>query len=194
MQEVNILYWLLSARTATRSIQWIWLSGKMIMIHRINAYQCESMRITINTLIFIYLCHIALDHWRGKTLFFMWFLMILVDSHWFSMIFNDSHQFSNKCEIDSWWSLMIDSHWFSLILSDSWFSPVLDDSWISLELILVDSQISLNTDSHWFSMILGDSHWFSPILNDSWISLELILIDSWRNLNPDSHWFSMILK
>ena len=33
--------------------------------------QCESMRITINTLIFIYLCHLALDHQRGKTLFFM---------------------------------------------------------------------------------------------------------------------------
>ena len=28
----------------------------------------ESMRITINTMIFRYLCHLALDHWRGRTL------------------------------------------------------------------------------------------------------------------------------
>ena len=77
--------------------------------------QCESMRITINTLIFIYLCHLALDHQRGKTLF-------LYDSRWFS----------NKCEIDSqWFSLILESvwNWFSLILSDScWFSLILGDS------------------------------------------------------------------
>ena len=40
----------------------------------------ESMRITINTVIFICLCHLALDHWRGKTLFFMWFSLILDDT------------------------------------------------------------------------------------------------------------------
>ena len=160
-----MLFLLLSAKTAMWSIQWIWLSGKMIMIHRINVYQCESMRITINPLIFIYLCHLALDHQRGKILFFMWFSLILNYSCWFLMIL-----------ADSWW-----------------FSPIHDDSQISLELILVDSQISLNPDSHWFSLILNDSWWFSPILDDSWISLELIFIDSQISLNPDSHWFSMIL-
>ena len=56
---------------------------EMIMIRKINAYQCKLMRITINTLIFIYLCHLALDHRRGKTLF-------LCDSQLFSLILDDS--------------------------------------------------------------------------------------------------------
>ena len=128
----------------------------------------ESVRITINTLIFIYLCHLALDHRRGKTLFFMWFLMILTDSRWFL----------NKCEIDFWWFLLILEsvwNWFSLILADSqWLSVILNDSWWFLP-ILNDSWISLNPGSHWFSLIHNGSHWFSVILSDS-------------------RWFSMILK
>ena len=133
---------LLSSRTAMWSIQWIWLSGKMIMICRINAYQCKSMRITINTLIFIHLCHLALDHRRGKTLFLcdsQWFSLILIDSQWFSPILTNSWWFLNKCEIDSHWFLNqseINPHWFSMILSDS----------------------------KWFLMILSDSPWFSMIL------------------------------
>ena len=146
--KLQLYFWvflLLSARTAMWSIQWIWQSGKMIMIHQNNAYQWKSMRITINTLIFIYLSHLALDHWRGKTLFLCdscWFSMILANSWWFSpiladswitvkLILDDSHWFSNQSEIDSHWSLMIltDSWWFLMILTDSqWFLPILGDS------------------------------------------------------------------
>ena len=85
--------------------------------------QWKSMRITINTVIFIHLCHLALDHWRGKTLFFMWF----------SVIVNDSWQFSD----DSWISLKLilsDSWWFSVItlklilwmILGNWFSVILE--------------------------------------------------------------------
>ena len=147
-----------------------WVGMKMIMIRRINAYQCESMRITINTLIFIYLCHLALDHQRGKTLFLcdsQWFSLILNDSHQFSMILTDSQWFLNKSGIDSRWFSSKSKDWFSIILANSrWFSVILDDS-CQFSVILNDSQ--------WFLLILTNSQWFLLILNDSWISLELIL-------------------
>ena len=106
----------------------------------------NQWEITINTLIFIYLCCFGLGTIEEvRPYFFMWFSMIL---HWFSMILN--------------WFLT-DSQWFLLILADSqnkfenWFSMIF---WISLKLISCWFSLIL-TNSQWF---LGDSHQFSMIL------------------------------
>ena len=138
--------------------QWIWLSGKMIIIRRINVYQCESIRIIINTLIFINLCHLPLTIKEVRPYFFMWFLVILNDSHWFS----------KKPEIDSCWFSNKSKPWFSLILTDSWwFLMILADSWWFSTKSGIDSCWFLNKAKPWFSLILNYSNWFSIILTNS---------------------------
>ena len=138
----------------------------------------ESMRINENHYKYSHLCHLVLDHWRGKTLF-------LCDSHWFLVILSDSQWFLNKSE-----NILGDSQWFSVILSDSQISlKLIPIDFQQFSVILSDSWwFSNKSEIHslWFSVILGDSQWFLMILNDSQINLKLILSDSW--------WFLVILK
>ena len=94
-----------------------------------------SMRIAINTMIFRHLCHLALYHWRGKTLLF------LCDSRWFTkkpwnlfgMILDDSWK---TLDIYLGWFLMICKKTLKFIWGDSqqfmknWnlFGVILNDS------------------------------------------------------------------
>ena len=138
--------------------------------------QWESLRITINTVIFIHLCHLALDHWRGKTLFY-----VILSDLWISLklILDDSRWFMNQSEIDSWWFLVI-----------------LDDLQISLKLILNDLWTTLKSFLGQFLVILGDSGWFSVICESVWNWFLVILSNSQWFTNQseiDSWWFLAIL-
>ena len=143
----------------------------------------ESMRITVNTVIFMHLCHLVLDHWRGKTLFFNvilgnslqilvihksvwnWFSAILGDSQIsLKMILDDSWQFSAIHEsVWNWFSVFLKSvsNCFGVILHNSWWFA--NHSEIILGVILGDSRISLK-------LFWGDSqpHHYITLHHDTW--------------------------
>ena len=142
---------LLSARTV------MWSMPVVLTEWQKREWFAESMKIIINTVIFMHLCHLALDqipnlqfHCRVKT----------CDSHWFSVILNDSWQFS---------VILNDSQWFvnQSEIGLGQFSVILDDSWTTLKTFL-----------GWFLMILGDSWWFSVICKPLWKLFWVILDDS----------------
>ena len=154
------------------------------------------MRITTNTVIFMQLCPLALDHWRGKILFLMWFSAILSDSWWFM----------NQSEIVL--------GWFSVILDNSWW--FMNHSEIIFGVILSDLQISLKLfwgNSWWFPVIYkplwthfwGDSQWFGNqfeiVLGQFSVICEhfenifgVILSDLQTTLNTFLRWFSVICE
>ena len=178
--------------------------------NRINENHWKSLRITINTMIFRHLCHLALDHWWGGALLF------LCDSQWFSAILDDSQWFVKNSEIYLGQFLMIcekpkflwgNSWWFSMICENSeiylgqflvilndfrWFSMILDDSWKTLQfiwdnfqwflMILGDSQLFVKNSEISLGAILGDSQWFLMIHKKLWNLFWVILGDSWQFL------------
>ena len=104
----------------------------------------ESMRITTNTVIFRHLCHLALDHWRGRTLLLFCFCVILGNSWWFV----------KNSEIYLRWFLVICKR-LEFLWDDSQWLMILRDfqkTQISLGQFLMickKNEISLG----WFSMI-----------------------------------------
>ena len=141
--------------------------------------QWESLRITINTMIFRHQCHLALDHWRGRTLFFFCYLC---DSQWRFV-----EPLQNFFRVILWWFLAI-PQWFTnhSEISLGQFSVIpIDYQWF-----VNHSEISLG----WFLVIhkpllkfhLGDSQQFLVIHKRLWNFFGAILSDSW--------WFSVIHK
>ena len=96
----------------------------------------ESMRITINMMIFRHLCHLALDHWKGRT--YCSFV-----SMWFSAILSDLQTTLKFLCGDSWW--------FSVICKQLWnfFGTNIGDSQTTLKFLWGHSQVLLD-DSQWF--------------------------------------------
>ena len=129
------------------------------------------MRITINTVILMHLYHLALDHWRSKTLFF-------------NVILSNSQISLKLFWGDSQWSLMILSDLQTTLKSFlGQLSMILGDLWISLKLFWGDSQwISVICKALW-NHFWDDSWWLA---NQSEIVLGVILVDS--------QWFSVIRK
>ena len=145
-----------------------WPNGKMIWIRRINENQWESLRITINTMIFRHLCHLALDHWKGRTLF-IYFLFF--DYQWFSVILSNSPWFTHHSEIPFGWFYVIlsDPQWFATTLKFLW-----GDSW---QFLVIHKPLW-----NFFGVILSDSWWFT---NYSEISMGQFLV-----IHGDSLWFT----
>ena len=109
-------------------------SGKMIWICRMNENQCELLRITINTMIFGHLCHLALDHWRGGTLLFCCFCVILGDSWWFT---NNSEISFGAIPGDLQTTLKF------LLGNSQWYSVICEPLWNSFGVILSYLQTTL---------------------------------------------------
>ena len=207
--------WLLSERTT----MWSW---PVVLTEWENENdsqnQWELPRITINTIIFMHLCHLVLDHW--KTLFYV----ILGDSQWFA----------NQSEIVLGWFLVIhkplwkhfwgNSWWFSVICkplwkhfwgNSWWFSVICKPLWKHFWgyshwfLVILCDSLCLTNQSEFFGAILSDSWWFanhsewkhfwgdswqfSVILESVWNCLGAILGDSQTTLKTFLGWFSVVL-
>ena len=164
----------------------------------------ESMRITTNTVIFMHLCHLALNHWRGDTLFFIWFLVICKPL--WKHFWGDSQWFSNQSEIvlgailsDSWWFSVIckplwkhfwgDSQPFLVICEPLWKHFWGNSWWFSV----IHESIVLGP----FSIILSDlgttENIFGVICELVWNCFWVILGDSQTTLKTFLGQFSMIL-
>ena len=122
------------------------------------------MRITINTVIFRYLCHLALDHWGCKTILF------LCDSWKFSVICKPL-KFFGVILSDLWITAIFGGH-FSVIHeppwifwgNSLWFSVICEPLWN----FSGDTQTILNYfwgNSWWFvnhcDIFSGNSEWFT---------------------------------
>ena len=134
----------------------------------------KSMRITINTMIFRHLCHLALDHWKGRTLLFFCFYVILGNSQQFSVILGNFQWFAKKTwkflwgNSDSWW--FCDSQkTLKFLWDNSWCFSVIHQK---LKFLWGDSQ--------WFAKISAISlGWFLAILGDSQKTLKFLWGNSW---------------
>ena len=144
----------------------VWPSGKMIRIHRINENHYKYSD--------LHLCHLALDHWIGKTLLF------LCDPQGFSIILSDLQTPLKLFWGDSWW--FMNSEISGAILSDSQTILNSDSWWLSViceQFKIFVGQFSVIYGPLWncfgqFSVICKPRNFFSLILGDLQTSLKIL--------------------